>query len=100
MHDIRLSVHCTTLYCTMSSAVVRGGQCPHHESLCLPPANFRNLANLEEALEKIQWCFYIWPFLTSKAFTNDHLSHVLIIIIIVFLLRTDCTCILSGMPMF
>ena len=31
-----------------------GGQCPHHESrLPPPPANFRNLANLEEALEKM-----------------------------------------------
>ena len=32
-----------------------GRQCPHHESLLPPPqANFRNLANLEEALEKMQ----------------------------------------------
>ena len=30
-----------------------------------PHANFRNLANLE-ALEKIQWCFHIWPFWRAK----------------------------------
>ena len=31
-----------------------GGQCPHHESRLPPPhANFRNLAYLEEAIEKM-----------------------------------------------
>ena len=60
------------------------------------PANFRNLANLEEELEKMQWCFHILPFLTSKAFSSVHLSHVIISIFIVFLLRTDrilCVCV-------
>ena len=69
-------------------AVARGGNAPTMNPS--PHANFRNLANLEEALEKMQWCFH------SKAFTSDHLSHVLINIFIVFLLGTDrilCVCV-------
>ena len=64
-----------------------------------PHANFQNLANIEKALEKMQWCFHNMVILTSKAFTSDqtdHLSHVLINIFIVFLLRTDhivCVCV-------
>ena len=57
-----------------------------------PPANFRNLANLEGAFEKMQWCFQVRPFWQAKllrVIKTYHLTHVLISIFIVFLLRTD-----------
>ena len=60
----------------------QGGNAPTKNPFC-PPRQFRNLANLEEALQKMQWCFHIWP--SNKAFTSDHLFHVLISILIVFL---------------
>ena len=53
-------------------------------------------ANLEEVLEKMQWCFHIRPFWQAKLWRviktdqSDHLSHVFISIFIVFLLRSVC----------
>ena len=68
-----------------------GGAMPPPRIHFAPPhANFRNLANLEEALlENMQWCFHIWPFWQAKLLRVIILSHVLISIFIVFLLRTD-----------
>ena len=53
-----------------------------------PPANFQNLAILEEALEKMHWCFHIWPLLLAKLLRVIIYPNVLISIFHVFLLHT------------
>ena len=86
----------------VNRAVARGGQegqCPHYESLLLPPRQFSKPSKSRRSVRENAMVFSHMAILTSKTFTSDqtdHLSHVLISIFIVFLLRTDrilCVCV-------
>ena len=63
-----ITVFKQTVHVDAFRAVARGGQGGNAPTTnpFPPPANFRNLANLEEALEKMQCCFQIWPFWQTK----------------------------------
>ena len=75
----------------------QGWQCPHHEFLLpLSPRQFSKLSKSRRSVRENAMVFSNMGILISKAFTSDHLSHVLISIFIVFLLRTDrilCVCV-------
>ena len=62
-----ITVFKQTVHVDAFRAVARGGggqwaMPPPRIPLPPPPANFQNLSNIEEALEKMQCCFHIWPF--------------------------------------
>ena len=71
------------IICVASRAVARegagGGGMPPPLIPFAPDANFRNLAHLEEVLEKMQWCFHIrlfWHAKLLRVIKTDHLTHV------------------------
>ena len=54
-----------------------------------PPRQFSKLSKSRRSVKENAIVFSHMAILTSKVCTSDHLSHVLISIFIVFLLRTD-----------